>query len=160
MKCPKVHTETWIALVAIGGLALAAGVFLAVYGKIMAVTLAESPNEFDRKESKSVEEIAIGGYVIIVISVLILATIFVVRCIMLKVNARAATSNMPAVTSITLESIGRNRPAMNRYSSSTEELSSSEESAFHLQFGTFRNANQNFYTKSYHGNFFFRAISN
>lgn len=59
MKCPKVHPQTWIALVAIGGFVLVAGVFLAVYGKIMAVTLAESPNELDRKESKSVEEIAV-----------------------------------------------------------------------------------------------------
>lgn len=76
MKCPKVHPQTWIALVAIGGFVLVAGVFLAVYGKIMAVTLAESPNELDRKESKSVEEIAIAGYPIIVVSILILITIF------------------------------------------------------------------------------------
>ena len=130
MKCPKVHPQTWIALVAIGGFVLVAGVFLAVYGKIMAVTLAESPNELDRKESKSVEEIAIAGYPIIVVSILILITIFLVRCIMLKVNARAATSHMPAFTNITLESIGRNRPPINRDSSSTEEVSSSEESIF------------------------------
>ena len=130
MKCPKVHPQTWIALVAIGGFVLVVGVFLAVYGKIMAVTLAESPNELDRKESKSVEEIAIAGYAIIVVSILILITIFLVRCIMLKVNARAATSHMPAFTNITLESIGRNRPPINRDSSSTEEVSSSEESIF------------------------------
>ena len=154
MKCPKVHPQTWIALVAIGGFVLVAGVFLAVYGKIMAVTLAESPNELDRKESKSVEEIAIAGYAIIVVSILILITIFLVRCIMLKVNARAATSHMPAFTNITLESIGRNRPPINRDSSSTEEVSSSEESTFHQQFGTVRNTKQNLYTKSYHGKFF------
>lgn len=155
MKCPKVHPQTWIALVAIGGLVFVAGVFLAVYGKIMAVTLAESPNELDRKESKSVEEIAIAGYTIIVVSILILITIFLVRCIMLKVNARAATSHMPAFTNITLESIGRSHPPINRDSSSTEELSSTEESNFHQQFGTVRNARQNLYTKSYHGKFFF-----
>ena len=155
MKCPKVHPQTWIALVTIGGLALVVGVFLAVFGKIMAVTLAESPNELDRKESKSVEEMAIAGYVIIVVGMLILATVFVVRCIMLKVNARAATSHMPAFTSITLESIGRNRPAMDIHSFSTEELSSSEESAIHQQFGTLNRANQNLYTKSYHGKFSF-----
>ena len=159
MKCPKVHPQTWIALVAIGGFVLVAGVFLAVYGKIMAVTLAESPNELDRKESKSVEEIAIAGYAIIVVSILILITIFLVRCIMLKVNARAATSHMPAFTNIMLESIGRNRPPINRDSSSTEELSSSEESTFHQQFGTVRNAKQNLYTKSYHGKFFLSHLS-
>ena len=159
MKCPKVHPQTWIALVAIGGFVLVAGVFLAVYGKIMAVTLAESPNELDRKESKSVEEIAIAGYAIIVVSILILITIFLVRCIMLKVNARAATSHMPAFTNITLESIGRNRPPINRDSSSTEEVSSSEESTFHQQFGTVRNTKQNLYTKSYHDKFFLSHLS-
>ena len=105
------------------------------------------------------EEIAIAGYPIIVVSILILITIFLVRCIMLKVNARAATSHMPAFTNIMLESIGRNRPPINRDSSSTEEVSSSEESTFHQQFGTVRNTKQNLYTKSYHDKFFLSHLS-
>ena len=78
---------------------------------------------------------------------------------MLKVNVRAATSHMPAFTNIMLESIGRNRPPIKRDSSSTEEVSSSEESTFHQQFGTVRNTKQNLYTKSYHCKFFLSHLS-